>query len=92
MLNLELTVKSLTHQVFFKGFIVIMSLEDDNNYILINTAKKNQLIRSPELCMVHKKTQNGLLIVFSYYTKLCHIVLLMLKIHLQFAFCIVHTQ
>ena len=73
-LNLELIVKSLTHQVISKA-LLSLSLEDNHNYILTQL-KKNQLIRSPELCMVHKKTHIGLLIYFfSYYTKLCHIVL-----------------
>ena len=63
-LNLELTVKSLTHQVISKA-LLLLSLEDDHNYRYILTElKKNQLIRSPELCMVHKRHTMVYLYIF----------------------------
>ena len=37
-LNLELTVKSLTHQVISKA-LLLLSLEDDQNYILTQLKK-----------------------------------------------------
>ena len=37
-LNLELTVKSLTHQVISKA-LLLLSLEDDHNYILTQLKK-----------------------------------------------------
>ena len=61
-LNLELTVKSLTHQVISKA-LLLLSLEDDHNYILTQL-KKKQFIRSPELCMVHKRHTMVYLYIF----------------------------
>ena len=41
-LNLELTVKSLTHQVISKA-LLLLSLEDDHNYILTQLKKISYL-------------------------------------------------
>ena len=85
-------MKSLTHQVISKA-LLLLSLEDDHNYILTQL-KKTQFIRSPELCMGHKRHTMVYLFFFFFHIILNFATLFyrqMLKIHLQLALCL-HSE
>ena len=85
-------MKSLTRQVISKALLLLSFIEDDHNYILTQL-KKNQFIRSPELCMVHKRHTMVYLYIF-FYIILNFAMLFyrqMLKIHLQLALCL-HSE